>query len=94
MITLTSQCSNSPMNGALKGLLDAHSLLKGRIPSRPISWTRRPWEKITERTFPNAERATKTERTRSAREPKMLRKNEAARMRPEETISSFGTAAK
>jgi hypothetical protein len=37
MITDTSQCSNRPMNGALRGLLLAHNFEKGRIPSRPTS---------------------------------------------------------
>ena len=54
----------------------------------------RPCEKITLRTFPNAERATKTERARSALDPKTLRKKLAATMRPEVRISSLGTAAK
>jgi hypothetical protein len=94
IITDTHQCSNNPINGALRGLFEAHNREKGRMPSRPISWTRRPWEKITERTFPKADRATKTERARSALAPNMLRKKEAARIRPEEMISALGTAAK
>lgn len=49
---------------------------------------------MTLRTLPNADNATKTERARSARVPKTLRKNEAAKMRPEDAISSLGTAAK
>lgn len=53
-----------------------------------------PCANITLSTLPKAERATKTERTRSARDPNMLRKNDAARIRPELTISSLGTAAK
>jgi hypothetical protein len=39
MMTETSQCSNKPMNGALRGLLLAHSLENGSMPSLPISWT-------------------------------------------------------
>lgn len=39
IITETSQCSKRPAKGVLKGLLEAQSLEKGRIPSRPISWT-------------------------------------------------------
>lgn len=53
-----------------------------------------PWENMTLRTFPNAERATKTDSTRSARGPNIFLKNEPARIRPEVMISSFGTAAK
>jgi hypothetical protein len=49
---------------------------------------------MTLKTFPNADSATKTERTRSALGPKIFLKNDAARIRPELTISSFGTAAK
>lgn len=49
---------------------------------------------MTLRTFPNAERATNTDNTRSARDPNMFLKNEAANIRPEVMISSFGTAAK
>lgn len=49
---------------------------------------------MTERTFPNADKATKTESTFSALGPNMLRKNEAAKIRPELIISAFGTAAK
>lgn len=49
---------------------------------------------MTLSTFPNAERATKTDRTRSAREPNMFRKNVAATIRPELMISSLDTAAK
>ena len=36
----------NPARGALKGRLLPHTLLKGRIPSRPSSWLTRPWEKI------------------------------------------------
>jgi len=39
MMTETSQCSNKPMNGALRGLLLAQRREKGSIPSRPISCT-------------------------------------------------------
>ena len=39
MMTETSQCSKRPIKGAFSGLLLAHSLENGRIPSRPISWT-------------------------------------------------------
>jgi len=49
---------------------------------------------MTLRTLPNAERATKTESALSAFGPKTFLKKEAARMRPEVRISSFGTAAK
>ena len=37
MMTETSQCSNRPINGALRGLLLAQSLENGRMPSRPTS---------------------------------------------------------
>jgi hypothetical protein len=49
---------------------------------------------MTLSTFPNADKATKTDKTRSAREPNIFLKNEAAKIRPEVMISSFGTAAK
>lgn len=49
---------------------------------------------MTLRVLPKADRATKTDRALSAFSPKTLRKNEAARIRPDEAISSFGTAAK
>ncbi len=49
---------------------------------------------MTLSTFPNAERATKTERTRSALFPNMFLKKVAATIRPERTISALGTAAK
>lgn len=94
MMTDTSQCSKRPANGALKGLLLAQKREKGRMPSRPSSCTILPCEKITDRTLPNADRATKTDSARSARGPITLRKKDAARMRPDERISSFGTAAK
>src|SRR5690242_21669603 len=94
MMTETSQCSKRPANGALKGLLDAQNLDQGRIPSRPNSCTRRPCEKMTLRTLPKADRATKTDSARSAFGPKTLRKSEAATRRFEEMISSAGTAAK
>lgn len=55
---------------------------------------RLPWENMTLSTFPKAERATKTDNTRSAWIPNMLRKNMAATIRPELMISSLGTAAK
>ena len=37
MITETTQCSNRPAKGALKGLLLAKKPENGRIPSRPSS---------------------------------------------------------
>ena len=49
---------------------------------------------MTLRTLPKADNATKTDSARSALFPKTLRKNDAARMRPEEMISSLETAAK
>lgn len=55
---------------------------------------RRPCEKITLSTFPNAESATKTDRALSALVPNMFRKNSAATIRPELMMTSFGTAAK
>lgn len=39
MITDTSQCSNSPINGVLRGLLLAQSRENGKIPSLAISCT-------------------------------------------------------
>lgn len=54
----------------------------------------RPCEKITDNTLPNAERATKTDMTFSACLPNMFLKNTAATMLPDESISSFDTAAK
>lgn len=94
IITETTQCSKRPAAGDLKGLLLAQNLEKGRTPSRPSSCTIRPCEKITERTFPNADKATKTDMTRSAREPNMFPKNVAATMLPDARNWSFGTAAK
>lgn len=94
MIMLTTQCDNSPAKGALKGRFDAKKPEKGRIPSRPISWTMRPWLKMTERTFPKAEIATKADNARSALVPNTFRKKEAAMPLPELRISSRGTAAK
>jgi hypothetical protein len=49
---------------------------------------------MTLRTLPNAESATKTDNTRSARVPNMFRKKVAATMRPELMMSALGTAAK
>lgn len=94
IITLTTQCSKSPARGELKGLFDAHMRENGRIPSLPNSWTIRPCEKMTLRTFPNALRATNTDNARSARGPNIFLKKEAARIRPDEAISALGTAAK
>lgn len=77
-----------------------------RVPGRLISLVREdhtvkkgpnillPCENSTARTFPKADSAMNIDRTRSALGPKMLRKKEAASMRPEPKISSFGTAAK
>lgn len=59
-----------------------------------VSHLRLPWENITLSTFPNAESATKTDKTRSASDPNIFRKNVAATMRPELMISSLETAAK
>lgn len=53
-----------------------------------------PWENSTAITVPKADIAMKTDMIRSAFAPKTIRKNDAARIRPESTISSFGTAAK
>jgi hypothetical protein len=39
MMTDTHQCSKRPINGAFNGLLLAHNLENGIIPSRPISCT-------------------------------------------------------
>lgn len=94
MITLTTQCSNRPARGALKGLLLAQKDENGKMPSRPSSCTSLPWEKMTLSTLPNADKATKTDSARSAFPPKTFRKYDAAKMRPEERISSLGTAAK
>lgn len=66
VMTETSQCSKRPAKGALNGLLLAKNREKGRIPSRPISCTRRPWEKMTDKTLPKADKATKTDKARSA----------------------------
>jgi hypothetical protein len=49
---------------------------------------------MTLSTFLNADSATKTDNARSAFAPNTLRKKEAARMRPDEAISAFGTAGK
>lgn len=49
---------------------------------------------MTLRTLPKALSATNTERARSAEGPNILRKKDAARIRPDETISALGTAAK
>jgi hypothetical protein len=49
---------------------------------------------MTERTFPNADNATKTLSALSALGPKTLRKNDAANILPLLMISSRGTAAK
>jgi hypothetical protein len=49
---------------------------------------------MTDNTFPNAERATKTDMTFSACPPNMFLKNTAATMLPDSSISSFDTAAK
>lgn len=92
--TETNQCSKRPARGALNGLLEAQRRENGRMPSRPISCTNRPWENITLSTLPKADRATKTERARSALTPNILRKKTAATIRPELTISALGTAAK
>lgn len=54
----------------------------------------RPWEKITDNTFPKADNATKTDITFSARAPNIFPKNLAATVWPEESISSLDTAAK
>lgn len=53
----------------------------------------RPCENITLSTLPNADSATKTLRALSAVPPKTFLKNDAARIRPDDRISSFGTAA-
>lgn len=49
---------------------------------------------MTDRTLPNADRATKTDITFSARAPNMLPKKAAATVWPEDRNCSFGTAAK
>lgn len=54
----------------------------------------RPWENKTDRTFPNADNATKTDITFSACLPKTFPKKAAATTVPDSNICSFGTAAK
>ena len=94
IITDTTQCWKRPASGALNGLLLAQKRDHGRMPSRPSSCTRRPWEKMTESTLPKADRATNTLSARSALGPNTLRKKDAARIRPLVAISSRETAAK
>lgn len=49
---------------------------------------------MTDRTFPNADKATKTDMTFSALAPNMFPKKVAATVWPEERNWSLGTAAK
>lgn len=54
------KCSIKPADGEPKGHDEAQNRGKGMTPSLASSWLTRDWAKVTVKTLPYAERATRT----------------------------------
>jgi hypothetical protein len=94
-MTVMSQCRNSAVAGASKGLLDAQKPLHGNKPSFASSWFRRTCSKLTASTLPKLIETTNAGRLRApALLPKTSRKKRLATMTLLFAKSDFGIAAK